>query len=113
MSEQENILEQKDKFKWRDNPPRNLSPEKMKTAFECAAKADNLKCDCWHTKCPYFGDCRKCVVFHMCLDQLPTCQRSMWPELEETYLIKSTGSAELNTTPLTYMDAPPPDAPEA
>ena len=93
MSEQKNILEQKDKYKWRDNPPTNVTREGMAAAFECAASADKLECDCWHTKCPFFGDCRKCVVFHLCLDQLPTCQRSIWGEMEELYIKKTTEPA--------------------
>ena len=99
MSEEKNVLEQKDKYKWRDNPPTNLTREIMTEAFECAAKADDLKCDCWNTRCPYFGDCRKCIVFHSCLCQLPTCQRSLWGELEEVYLKKTTGSSTLKAAP--------------
>ena len=91
MSEEKNILEQKDKFKWRDNPP-IVTREEMDTAFKCAAGADKFECDCWNTRCPYFGDCRKCVVFHMCLDQLPTCQRGIWNgDLEEMYIKKTRG----------------------
>ena len=92
MSEHENVLEQKDKFKWRDNPPTNLTREDMDKAFKCAAVADDFKCDCWHTGCVYFGNCRACVVFHLCLKQLPTCQRDAFDGLEELYLEKTTGT---------------------
>ena len=85
MSEQKNILEQPNKYKWRDNPPK-VTREEMVEAFACAAEADKLKCDCWHTGCPYFGDCRKCLVFHMSLKQFPTCQRDLLGSLEEHYI---------------------------
>jgi len=88
MMEQKNVLEQKNKYKWRDNPPK-VSREDMVAAFECAATADNLKCDCWNTACPYLGNCRACIVFHMCLNQFPTCQREMLGELEEYYIAKT------------------------
>ena len=91
MSEEKNVLEQKDKNKWRDNPPK-VTREEMAAALKCAAGADKFECDCWNTGCPYFGDCRKCVVFHMCLDQLPTCQRGIWNgDLEEMYIKKTRG----------------------
>jgi len=82
MPEQKNILEQKNKYKWRDNPPKVLRGD-IREAFKCGAEAENLKCDCWNTGCPYFGNCRKCIVFHLCLKQFPTCQRDT---LEELYL---------------------------
>lgn len=85
MSEKKDVLEQKNKYKWRDNPPKGLTREEMVEAFACAADADNLKCDCWNTSCPYFGDCKKCLVFHLCLKQLPTCQRDL---IEELYVAK-------------------------
>ena len=90
MEERKNILEQPNKYKWRDNPPK-VTREEVDAAFKYAADADSLKCDCWHTQCQYFGDCRKCVVFHMCLNQFPTCQRDMLGELEEYYISKSRG----------------------
>ena len=90
MAEQENVLEQKNKFKWRDNPPK-VTREEMTAAFECAASADDLKCDCWNTSCVYFGNCRACVVFHLCLKQFPTCQRDLLGDLEEYYIAKSQG----------------------
>jgi hypothetical protein len=50
-----------------------------------AMAADKLKCDCWNTKCPNFGDCRKCLVYEMCLKRLPTCQRDLLEELQQHY----------------------------
>ena len=88
MKEHENVLVQKDKYKWRDNPPK-VTREEMSAAFECAAVSENFECDCWNTACPYFGNCRACVVFHLCLKQFPTCQREMLGELEEYYIAKS------------------------
>ncbi len=76
MSEQKNILEQKNKYKWRDNPPK-VTREEMEAAFKCAADAENLKCDCWNANCPFFGNCKKCIVFHLCLKQFPTCMRDL------------------------------------
>jgi hypothetical protein len=93
------MLEQPNKLKWRDNPPKVIRGD-MREAFTCAADADKLKCDCWNTSCPYFGDCRKCIVFHMCLKQFPTCQRDMLEELyvadlldEELHITKASGKA--------------------
>ena len=56
-----------------------------RTAMASARQADKLKCDCWNTKCPNFGDCRKCLVYEMCLKQLPTCQRDLFEELQQHY----------------------------
>ena len=90
MEELKNPLEQPDKLKWRDNPPK-VTREEMEAAFKCSAVADDFTCDCWHTGCQYFGNCRACVVFHLCLKQLPTCQRNAFDGLEELYLEKTTG----------------------
>jgi hypothetical protein len=90
MLEYKNILEQPNKFKWRDNPPK-VTPMEMRTAIACARNADKLECDCWNTKCPNFGDCRKCVVYEMCLKQLPTCERDLLAELKEHYIAHSGG----------------------
>lgn len=60
-------------------------PGEMRTAMASARQADKFKCDCWNTKCPNFGDCRKCLVYEMCLKQLPTCQRDLLEELQQHY----------------------------
>ena len=96
MPEQKNILEQKNKYKWRDNPPKVLRGD-IHEAFKCGAEAENLKCDCWNTNCPYFGNCRKCIVFHLCLKQFPTCQRDT---LEELY-VSNLLDEELHITHIT------------
>jgi len=90
MSEQKNVLEQKNKYKWRDNPPK-VTREEMEAAFKCAAEAENLKCDCWNTNCPFIDNCKKCIVFHLSLKQFPTCMRDLLGELEEYYIAKSQG----------------------
>jgi hypothetical protein len=74
------MLKQPNKDFWREHPPKVLRGD-MKEAFDCAAGADKLECDCWNTACPYYGDCRKCLVFHLCLKQFPTCQRDLLREL--------------------------------
>ena len=73
-------LRQCDRFKWRDNPPKVLRGD-MREAFRAGAAAEEMKCDCWNVKCPFFGNCRKCIVFHKALYQLPTFQRHMMSEL--------------------------------
>ena len=88
MKEDKNILEQPDKTKWLKNPPK-VNPEEMRTAMVSARDSDKFECECWNTKCPNFGDCRKCIVFHLCLKQFPTCQRSLLGDLEEHYIIFS------------------------
>jgi len=82
MQEDKNILAQPNKNKWLQNPPMVKGSE-MRVAMTCAAKADGLECDCWNTKCANFGDCRACVVYEMCLGQLPTCQMDLFDELKE------------------------------
>jgi len=82
MQEDKNILAQPNKFKWRENPPM-VTGSDMRLAMTCGRVADKLECDCWNTKCPNFGDCRKCVVYEMCLNQLPTCQRDLLEELQK------------------------------
>ncbi|HHT16622.1 MAG TPA: hypothetical protein GXZ77_02730 [Papillibacter sp.] len=79
-----NILAQPNKYKWRDNPPR-VTGREMRVAMESAKAADNFSCECWNTKCPNFGDCRKCIVFEACLGHLPTCQKDLYEELKEHY----------------------------
>jgi hypothetical protein len=83
-----NVLKQPDKYKWRDETP-EVSKEEMREAFSCSKKAHDMKCDCWHTGCVLYGDCKKCIVFHKCLKQFPTCQRSLLGDLEEHYIIFS------------------------
>ena len=84
MDEITNMLAQPNKFKWRENPPKVTGTE-MRIALKCGAKADEMACDCWNTKCPNFGDCRKCLVFEMCLKQFPTCERDLLEDLKEHY----------------------------
>lgn len=79
-TEVRDVLKQVDKFKWRDNPPKVLRGD-AREAFKCASAAEGMECDCWNARCPYHGNCRKCIVFHMCLKQFPTCQRAMLTEL--------------------------------
>ena len=81
--------EQKDKFKWRDNPPK-VTREQMEAAFAAAEDPEYIKCDCWNTACKFYGDCRACVAFHMALKQYPTCQREL---LEESYGYYNNGDS--------------------
>ena len=83
-----NVLKQPDKNKWRDNTP-NVSKDEMREALACSKRAHEMKCDCWNTGCVFFGDCKKCIVFHLCLKQFPTCQRSLLGDLEEHYIVFS------------------------
>ncbi len=83
-----NMLEQPNKFKWRDNTP-SVSKEEMSEALACAEKAHEMKCDCWNTHCVFYGDCRKCIVFHLYMKQFPTCQRALLGDLEEHYIVFS------------------------
>jgi hypothetical protein len=83
--ELKNVLEQPNKYKWRDNTP-NVSKDAMREAFACSKKAHEMKCDCWNTHCVIYGDCRKCIVFHLSLKQFPTCQRALLGDLEEHYI---------------------------
>ena len=83
-----NVLKQPNKFKWRDNPP-NVSKDEMRAAFAYSKKAYEMKCDCWNTHCVFHGDCRKCIIFHLCLKQFPTCQRALLGDLEEHYIVFS------------------------
>ena len=83
-----NVLEQPNKYKWKDNTP-TVTKDEMREAFACSKKAHEMKCDCWNTHCVIFGDCRKCIVFHLCLKQFPTCQRALLGDLEEHYIVFS------------------------
>ncbi len=87
-AEIKNPLKQPNKYKWKDEAP-SVSTEEMRAAFACSKKAHEMKCDCWNTHCVFYGDCRKCIVFHLCLKQFPTCQRSLLGDLEEHYIIFS------------------------
>ena len=82
---QKNWLEQPNRLKWQAATP-EVSRDEMRAAFACSKNADKLECDCWNKRCPFYGDCRKCVVFHLCLKQFPTCQRSLLGDLEEPYI---------------------------
>ena len=83
-----NVLKQPDRDKWRDEFS-NHSKDEMRAAFECSKKAHEMKCECWNTNCVFHGDCRKCIVFHLCLKQFPTCQRALLGDLEEHYIVFS------------------------
>jgi len=83
-----NWLAQPNKLKWTDTT-NEISKEDLRNASACAKAADDMKCDCWHTGCVYYGDCRKCTVFHTCLKQFPTCQRHLLGDLEEHYILFS------------------------
>ncbi len=77
---EESILKQPDPAKWLRQPPKVMRGD-MKEAFRIGAEAEKYKCNCWNRKCPFFGNCRKCIAFHMALKQIPTCQREMICEL--------------------------------
>ena len=82
-----NMLKQPNRYKWRDNTP-NVSKDKMREALAYAEKAHEMKCDCW-VRCALFGDCKKCIVFHLYMKQFPTCQRALLGDLEEHYIVFS------------------------
>ena len=90
MPEQKNILKQRDKYKWRENPPKNFTREDIEEAFALAADTECQKCDCWNTSCPYYDDCKACLVFHMRIDQFPTCQRAMLEDWGVDYIGKTS-----------------------
>lgn len=83
-----NMLKQPNKDKWQDDFAK-FSKDELREAFACSKRAHDMKCDCWNTNCVFFGDCKKCIVFHLCLKQFPTCQRSYLGDLEEHYIIFS------------------------
>jgi hypothetical protein len=83
-----NVLKQPGKDKWKDDWQK-FSKEELREAFEYAKKAHEMECDCWNTHCVFYGDCKKCVVFHLCLKQFPTCHRKLLGELEDHYIIFS------------------------
>jgi hypothetical protein len=82
-----NMLAQPNRYKWRDNTP-HVSKDKMLEAQAYADKAHEMKCDCWN-HCALFGDCKKCIVFHLYMGQFPTCQRALLGDLEEHYILFS------------------------
>ena len=86
--ELKNMLAQPDKYKWRDNTP-GFSKDEKRAALACSKKAHDMKCDCWNTHCVIFGDCKKCIVFHLYMKQFPTCQRALLGDLEEHYIVFS------------------------
>ena len=82
----DNVLHQADPEKWKHRPPKKMRGD-IRQAMRLGAEAEKYNCSCWHKSCPFFGDCRKCLVFHMSLKQLPTCQRDMVIEMyREGYL---------------------------
>ncbi len=82
-----NMLAQPNRYKWRDNTP-SVSKDKMREALAYAEKAHEMKCDCWN-HCAIYGDCKKCIVFHLYMGQFPTCQRALLGDLEEHYIVFS------------------------
>ncbi len=85
-TEDNNLLRQANPEKWMRRPPKQKRGE-MVMALKVGEEADKYKCTCWNKKCPFHGQCRKCIVFHMELKQIPTCQRDMIIEMiKEGYL---------------------------
>jgi len=85
-TEDDNILKQEDPAKWLRQPPKKMRGN-TKNAFKFGREAEKYKCTCWNKRCPFYGNCRQCIVFHMALKQLPTCQRDMVIEMyKEGYL---------------------------
>lgn len=87
-AEIKNALEQPNKLKWKECYP-EATKDEMREAFACSKRAHDMKCDCWNTHCVFYGDCKKCIVFHLCLKQFPTCQRALLGDLEEHYIVFS------------------------
>ena len=79
-TEDENVLKQEDPARWLRQPPKKMRGN-MRMAMTYGREADKYKCTCWNKRCPFYGDCRKCIVFHMALKQIPTCQRDMIVEM--------------------------------
>ena len=79
-TETENLLKQEDPLRWMRQPPKKMRGD-MRMAMAYGREADKYKCTCWNKRCPFYGDCRKCIVFHMSLKQIPTCQRDMVVEM--------------------------------
>lgn len=79
-AEEHDVFFQKDPQKWMHQPPKIMRND-MRKAFKVGREADSYKCTCWNKKCPFYGDCRKCLAFHLSLEQIPTCQREMVTEI--------------------------------
>lgn len=79
-TEDNNLLTQEDPLRWLRQHPKVMRGD-MRAAFKYAGEAEKYKCTCWNKRCPFYGNCRKCIVFHMSLKQIPTCQRDMVVEL--------------------------------
>ena len=72
----EDYLEQADPQKWLRQPPHKIRGD-MRLAMKAGHAADKMNCNCWNTHCPFHGNCKKCIVFHKVLKQIPTCLRDM------------------------------------
>ena len=68
----QNILAQPNKYNGETIPV--VTGRDMRVAMTSAQAAGDFQCECWNAKCPNFGDCRKCVVFEMCIG-ISTCER--------------------------------------
>ncbi len=79
-TETENLLKQEDPARWLRQPPKKMRGD-MRMAMAYGREAEKYKCTCWNKGCPFYGNCRKCIVFHMALKQIPTCQRDMIVEM--------------------------------
>lgn len=88
-----NLLTQADPETWLRQPPKKIRGD-MRKAFKYAGEAETYNCNCWNKQCPFHGNCRKCIVFHMALKQVPTCQRDMLVEM----IKDGTLSSELYVT---------------
>ena len=74
------LLKQSDRNKWRYCGPTKMRVS-AKEAMQRGRDAVKMECSCWNEHCPFHGNCRKCIVFHMSQKQFPTCQRAMLTEL--------------------------------
>ena len=79
-TEEHDVFYQKDPELWMRQPPKIMRGD-MRRAHQIGREADSYKCTCWHKKCIFYGDCRKCLAFHLSLKQIPTCQREMVTEI--------------------------------
>lgn len=78
--ELKDLLTQPDRNKWRYCGP-TVQRGDMNEAMMMGRNAEKMQCNCWNTHCPFFGNCRKCIVFHKSLMQFPTCLRGLLTEL--------------------------------
>ena len=90
MAEKKNILAQPNRNQWREGPRPKVTREDMAAAFEYADDLETQKCECHHTACKYYDNCKACLVFHMHLNQFPTCQREKLVEWGVDYIGKTT-----------------------